>query len=76
MDIKKIKEIAEKTGLSLCMYGRPRLVDNMNGTLTYKASGELTPYGENLVAFANEIERKVKMQCVKEEILSHKGIGN
>lgn len=60
MNIKEIDKLADECGLGLCMYDRPRMaLCKITKTVIYKASGKLTPYGENLVKFANEIEKAV-----------------
>jgi len=61
MDIKLIKELAEKTGLAP-LYDRPRLTDMGDGTIRLVSSGQLTYYGQNVVKFANEIERQIRIE--------------
>ena len=60
MDIKIIEDIAKKTGMD--MYDGPRLTKLGNGMMGFISSGELTPHGQNLVAFANAVERTF-MKC-------------
>lgn len=58
MDIKDIKKIADETGMGSSMYDRPRLTDMGDGTSKFISIGQLTYYGENLVAFANAVEKQ------------------
>lgn len=59
MDIKTIEDIAEKTGMG-DIYDRPRLRDTGDGNMGWCRSGELTPYGQKLIAFANAVEIHIK----------------
>jgi hypothetical protein len=61
MNIKDIERLANKTGHCF-IYDRPRptLIDSK--TIKWIRSGDLTPFGENLVNFANEIEKFLESQ--------------
>ena len=58
MTDEQIITIAKKHDLNLGIYYSPTswyLVDNGDGTSSFKHPDGLTPYGENLVAFARSI---------------------
>ena len=59
MDIEIIEQIAQETRMDMCMYGGPDLIDTGKGTLRFTKSSKLTYYGENLVVFANAVEKYV-----------------
>ena len=54
MDVDKIKELAEETGIGF-MYERSHMVTD-GDSISFVSSGKLTMFGENLVEFANAIE--------------------
>lgn len=59
MDIETINKLAEQSGLQLGMYERPVLTDIGGGIIQFISSGKLTPFGEDVVMFANAIEKHV-----------------
>jgi hypothetical protein len=58
VDKNTVEAIANECGLALYMYGPVRVVKDGEG-LKYKASTEITPFGENLLNFADAIEKHI-----------------
>lgn len=54
---KEIEQVAVHCGMALGMRPPLRLMDDGKGGLRFGRDDRLTPYGENLLRFAKEIER-------------------
>jgi hypothetical protein len=60
MKAEKVIQLAEQCGLGMFIYPPLRLNNMGDRTIRFIKPTEMTPYGKNLVSFANLIEKEVK----------------
>lgn len=58
MKVQEILDIAADVGLSIGMYGRPKLTDMGDGTRRFIKNDTLTIYGKQVLEFAHKIIEK------------------